>query len=737
MAVCPNCGYQSQGDPPVCVNCGARFRPYGVPYPEPVPANISPKKKSKTPYIILFSLLGVLVVMAVAACVMMLNSPRKHKKAPEYSCAQFTDEFNRVNADEEDAVQLDPEGWTVNEEQQSYEYNGDDFKIIAATDEPSNEDAKISSVAISPTTTKQGEQAATQSVMVFEEGKTQDEIEEDMKRLKNGETDKVVYDNTEITYDPETDSVVITPHGGESSDTNSDTEKSENAPVGDDIDNKPPEYSDFVSGNGFVKAGGKYIFSDGKTICYKTNIADSAQTVKDVNNTGWLLSNGETLYYAEKTDSGYAMCSVDIDGKNAKTLFTENEEIYPIHVVHKCLYYLKDSQTFIKYDLTDNTSSVIKDVSFSPNYYVVENDALYCSASWKSFQERNSVTVQYFNFDTEDHKVLISGCTATRFDYMPGNGHPHFNAYQFVDDSEAHYSEQYICTPVNGKLIKSEKLPDHSEAIAVSPASGVAVLCGRFNGAKEKRFYWWDPTTGKADLLLTETDDDIRVVAVCDTDYPDDIYLYGFTYDGTKGYEAKYFYKASKGILKAYELEDNATKVGILTIAHGYLVDKKMIPHKLTEKKESPTEPTAESTVEPSTASATEAYTVPSEQPTEKTSDRFEPNDYGEYVGTWKKDGMARSSKSVVITSVDGNKIVFCVRYVLAGGVKSVYTEEISATIVDGKADFTYTDNYGNTGSGTLELLDDHVRISISSNGENRLKCLSFEEDLYEYSVET
>ena len=137
---------------------------------------------------------------------------------------------------------------------------------------------------------------------------------------------------------------------------------------------------------------------------------------------------------------------------------------------------------------------------------------------------------------------------------------------------------------------------------------------------------------------------------------------------------------------------------------------------------------------ESESAAATDGADAVSEtQSGEKEAEK----DYSDYIGTWSESLQKGGRHSVVIHSINGNTVSFTVSTVYPNAARLVGSNEISGEIVNGAVDFSYSDSFNNTGSGTLLFCDGYVHVTVTSNFDGSEAYLNFDSDLKEHSSHT
>ena len=708
MARCPNCGGDFQGNMPVCPFCGTDFRSYNA-----APATPAVReKKSKAPYVVLFSLLGVLVALGVVACLLVFKSEPSHKKLFKYSYSQFTDELNRVIAADGTRAKLDPSRWKFNEADGVMEYIDKDFSIFAKTEKSSDKNSKLEKLTITPASDESGRRITAQSIIALSGDGNEDEIADKLNDLyKDGGGSFGAY-NTDVGYDKDDDAFIITPKP-ENNKTDSKTESSEKSDLesvaAPTTENDPePEYSDFVSNYGYVIVGDTYIFTDGETISRRTKTSDDAKTVVKEQNNRHLLSNGSKIYYVAKDGKKFDMKSISISGKDDETLFSLDYEMIPIHEYNNCLFYVRigtetaEDYSFWKYDLIDKETKEFKNVYFTNGNYVISDNVMYCSNHYHSISSSENITAYTFNFDTEEWTKALDNCVIKSFSYMKGINSPFFETYSFeTNKKDVKLKDHYLYTLEKGKLNKLAELPENAYMSAVSLSSNQAIIC---QTTGDNTYYLFDISNSKSKELLSAGAKE-QVGTFTDYKNPDDMYL--FTYSSKKSnVTIKSLYKVENGELVSYEPEKGfAGEYLSPFVSDGYLMDCSGEAQKLAPVSEA---------VEPSAS--------------------YADSDYSGYIGTWYKDLGNSAGYSAVIGSVEGDKIKFNVSFSTSRAAHLVISDTIEGTIVNGKVDFTYKDSFLNTGSGTLELLGDHLHVNVKSNFDGNTAAMSYDADLYDHN---
>lgn len=716
MAFCNYCGFEN-GNAPICQRCGAPVQRYAAPPPMQPP---QPPKRSRAPYIVLFSLLGVLLILGGVACFMIFKSEGPRPRVFDYSCADFTEELNRVaSGNSADSLKLDPKKWVTNGTDDGFVYRESDFTIDVSTGSTDDRAAKIRALRVGPAGNERAAKIAALSVLTIDDSQTAESVERDLEDLRNRKTEKLEYNNVEVGYDGEEDRFNVTP--GEPNEQPTETKKPDSERVAETKpENAEPVYSDFVAGRTMIIAGGKYIFSDGKTICFRSEITGADTKIIDARNNGQLLSDGTTLFYVEigeKESEGGKICSVKLDGSEQKTLVTYTDATsYLVHRYGDCLYYLLqgakqvDDEHFYKFDFYDNSETELKNVVYSPYYCLVSKNEMYTCVKPHAIMEADSFPVSKFNFDTEEVTEVLADAQVFRESGILTTETPCFvSGKAKVTGGRAVYKDHYIYTVEDGKLKKSAELPEADKVMQANPTGGTALLGLDSDDYVSKTLRAFDKKTGEVRELATLGNRDSSVNAVVDLARPGDIYV-TVTVRMTEAQKSflKELYRFTGDRLEPCDIGDEETEVSFtgLIVADGHFLGADFKPHPVKAAK-------AEETSAPVTKSGGSAA-----------------DDYSKYIGSWKKQGESGELKKVDITKTEGDSLSFKVTHVYPNARRIVETEEITGKVREGKVEFTYRDSFNNTGSGTLELKDGCVHIKTTSNGESPLAWLILDDDL-------
>lgn len=99
---------------------------------------------------------------------------------------------------------------------------------------------------------------------------------------------------------------------------------------------------------------------------------------------------------------------------------------------------------------------------------------------------------------------------------------------------------------------------------------------------------------------------------------------------------------------------------------------------------------------------------------------------YSNYLGTWYandvKDIKKEGGEKIEICKVTGDTIIFCVDKVTADYTKIATIEYVRATLINGRAGFSYTDDgYGNDGYGTITLKNNKIHVQVDVNNADNV----------------
>ncbi len=658
-------------------------------------------KKSKAPLVVLISLLVILLIIGgLAYYLLTRNNGDKDDMTFELTCAEFTTKMNLNRSATPDEVSgLDVAKWTLNQSHTSLEYVGGGFTMKAKTVKNGDVNSKMKELRVGPTDTETGVNMVALSIVTLEDSLERDAAMRAMSDVKSKVKDKISYENVAFTYDRDKDEFVMIPSKGAKYVANKSATSDE--PAFPAVSGTP------VSGSGIIKAGGQYFVADVEGIKSRQSVTDKSRVVIADKNNGQLLSNGETIFYIREEKNKSHVCSVKADGTQNQTLFSLNGKVTPIHLYNDCLYYVCENKNspggydFCRYSLTTKETKQYKDISFDPDKAVVSGDIMYCSKAPDVNDEDRKNTVCKFDFASEKYTEEIENCSVSPHGYFNGSGNPCFDSF-IVNGEDETLSEHFLYTAVDGELKKSPEIEVTATLIIASPATDKAILKDTYTG---EEYYIFDRKTGDCKPL--------------DLPKAEEGY-YTFTFDKAKPENLYAVYQQGSGnnckIKKLWLISgDKPTNCAVnssinckvdCVITDGYVLDANYnsYPIKITDRNR---------TV-PQTTTA---------------------GDYEKYLGTWSDNVQGNVGHQVKITSVSGNHITFSVtaNYIMVSREETA--ENIEVDMNNGKGDFSYTDNSGNSGTGTLTLDGGavHMRIGSENNSGDGMG-IDFEADLTDYA---
>ena len=719
MAICKNCGLQSEHDAGFCPRCGSQLTPdwHSIPYQQPYqPAPQPQPKRGKAPYIVLFSLIGVLLIMAGVACFMIFNSEPARPKLFHYSCEDFTNELNKsLAADSTFGFQINSDKWVPNDDEKCMEYTENGMNIKIKTEKENDVKSKIEQIRIANATQEKSRRMAALSVAALKSNnkKTDDterkSIEEKLKKLTDGTSEKEVVDDSQITYDKDKGEFVIEP----AHDDTDDTKPQEDSKSGDGVAatkpvNSEPEYSGYIAGNGYVSVGDAIICADGEKITYKKTIDDAPKTIATGHSDGKVLTDGKTVYFVQfdkYTPKEYKILYKNINDDETLELKSFDSPVVLLHYYNDCLYYaLQDKGVMeyhlYKYDTLEAKAEMIKAVSFSPYSVAVKDNMMYYSMVPGGVGFMKSIHTYSFNFDTEEVKKEKEACQVIREGLAKGLGNPVLNSY--TDDSMGNLSNHYLYTMKDGKPEKSKEIIGKKQPRVASPTSDKAILVGFGNNNANTGVYLFDRATGDEKTVYTADLSGGRdIFATFDLKHPDIFYIACCDTNGRDVAKVVELYQVTdSGVKKCSTDATIELRLNIFAVSDGKILDYNYKTHKIN---------TGDSVAEqPSTAASAK--------------------DYSGYVGTWYKELPNAASHFVVIKSVEGSTISFTVNTVFPRASRVSLSKPITGEIVDGKVEFEYKDSFDNTGSGTLELGDGYVSADVKSNKDGMGSFIEYNE---------
>lgn len=570
MVTCKKCGAEFDTQLKACPQCGAK------------------KKKSKAPVIIILVLVVLLAAGGGYAYWWYLQNHTPYKTF-DVNCAQFTEAINR-KIDEEDRKDLHMASayWTRKGNPAVPVYEGAGFTMTAKTGSGNTVEENIRELRVGTLDTEDNRLLAALSVLALEEYQTKDVILTDIENVMLQRKDTVSYNVVAFSYDRSADELVLIPSDGAET------------PTGNTATADEPRFTAnrFVGGSGFIKAGGKYIFSDGEAIRYRDAITDNNTKIIEDKNDGQLLSDGETLFYVNDDGNSRRVCMVGVDGRHPLTLMNLAEQVTLLTAHNNCLYYVTESPAlsgnyaFCRYRFDLKEAEKFNDIRFAPNRAVISGNLLYCTALPATGATPDSAAsdpqgdVYTFNFDTEKFDKVLSDCRVSAHGFFNGAGNPCFDSYQ-TDAASGKLLQHYLYTSQDGVLKRSPAVTVDAVLWMASPANSDTVLCDNPN----RRYYWFNRTTG----AVQEMELPAQGVFAFDVEHPENLYLC-VSDDG----KLTHLYQITDGVVT--ERGFNASGISVAAnpvIVNGYVLDVHHDAYVITDEPlPQPTETTTEPVTE-------------------------------------------------------------------------------------------------------------------------------------------
>ena len=586
MAICKKCGHSIPDNAVACPDCG-----------KPVKGKPKKKKKKKNNGgTIALTIIFIVFILGIAGSIVffLIRETEPQLNAFGVNCAEFSDALNRVLEDERSEKFITSSKWSANDAHTAFDFDGGSFVMHAKTAKNNDISSKIRELRIGPTNTEDGVTMAALSAVALETGLNKDTVLRNMAEVKAMTRDRVSYGTVAFTFDRAKDEFVLVPGNGVKSDDRHAT--SDQAAV--------PEFNttSFVAGNGFVRAGGKYIFSGGSGIRFRDKITDNNTVITKAANDGQLLTDGNVVYYVRKVQNERHVYTVNPDGSGDQMLFSVPDDITLLHVRNNTLYFaLTDAQipdvcTLWKYRLDTGEMTQLKDVTFAPQRTMVSGELLYCSLSDDPEADLQLSSAFAFNFDTEEFTEVIPHCQVAPNGYITGVGNPCMEAF-LTDSTGVHYTDHYLYTSVDGKLQKSPEIKVDAQLVLACPNSDDAIL---YDSSK-KKYYLFNRKTGKTDALNVPAAGSF----LYDIDKPKEIYFYTTT--GTaQNPQLGEIFKLENGVLVPHFVyEERVVLSTHPVIASGYILDFNFDAYPVTNQPPA-TEPPAEVPTEPVTEAVAE-----------------------------------------------------------------------------------------------------------------------------------
>lgn len=227
MSYCKKCGAKLEDGTKFCTSCGTSFEaprqpqttPQAIPRQQPPappqqppftpqppqgmpPQQEPPKKNSRKPLlIVLFSLIGVAVVLGIVFLILFLGKSNAKAKTFDMTCSQYTAEMNRIMGENK----LKEDKWKITEANAAYVDEG--YKIDLDLDKDSQ---KIKSIKVGSTDSEEAAKIAAVSIMTVEPDADQDSSLKELAELKEG-TEEIVKEETVVYIDETEKEYVIEP----------------------------------------------------------------------------------------------------------------------------------------------------------------------------------------------------------------------------------------------------------------------------------------------------------------------------------------------------------------------------------------------------------------------------------------------------------------------------------------------------------------------------------------------
>lgn len=284
----------------------------------------------------------------------------------------------------------------------------------------------------------------------------------------------------------------------------------------------------------FLTVNNKFIYSDKKAIYYKNSVNETSQVIVNMENTGQIMSDGQTVYFTVNPGSSsenhgayyewYEVYSVNIDGSNLNKLFQSKGNIELITCYNNSLYYidntyfspsnsdetkLNSSDKLNKYNLSNGKNTVLEDNTIKEfgtnsirNAKCVGNKIYFTNTNLiVSDKTINKDSVVSFDLDSGKFEVIVKDIHIAYVNKISADT-LYFSVCTMDIDTDT-YSDYYIYS-VNSKnkLSKSKKVPYYlGELQAINNNDSFALFYVTDVNNNDCNLYKFNLNTGTVDVI--------------------------------------------------------------------------------------------------------------------------------------------------------------------------------------------------------------------------------------------
>ena len=303
--------------------------------------------------------------------------------------------------------------------------------------------------------------------------------------------------------------------------------------------NLPKSEKDYLVGNKLLAVDSKFFISDTNAIHMRNSITEQGKMIVDMQNTGQIMSDGETVFFTVSNGYNqangheqYDVYSTSIYENNAKKLFSGNYEVNLIACKDNAIYYIDDEPengpvtylaSLMKYDIQSGVKTVVSGdkAAASACFYM---DKIYYSNALLDVSLINRNSVFAYDINTGSTEEVARNSTMSKPSYLRTSDALYFRTFRYTGGKMTYQHIYYV--DYTGKLQKSAQFPDNYNLLHADAENHTAIVYD-INSSENNTtfsFYSFDMLNGETRLITNNMS--VRCFVNSDLNSTSDVYFF-------------------------------------------------------------------------------------------------------------------------------------------------------------------------------------------------------------------